>query len=91
MSSRLDALLWLWIGAALVFAAVVAPTSSRTPTPETTAPAPADPPPARLDEIEREALRSALARAGGNVSQVVRELGIGRTTVYRKIKEYGLR
>lgn len=44
-----------------------------------------------MDDLEREALRRALERAGGNVSEVVRELGIGRTTVYRKLKKYGLR
>lgn len=43
-----------------------------------------------MDEIEREALRRALERHGGNVTATVRELGIGRTTVYRKMKKYGL-
>ena len=45
---------------------------------------------ASMDEIEREALRQALERHGGNVTAAVRELGIGRTTVYRKMKKYGL-
>jgi DNA-binding NtrC family response regulator len=44
----------------------------------------------RLADLEREALQQALLRAGGDIGQVVRELGIGRTTVYRKIKEYRL-
>ncbi|MFO0619075.1 MAG: sigma-54 dependent transcriptional regulator [Polyangiaceae bacterium] len=43
-----------------------------------------------MENIEREALRQALARAGGNVSAAVRELGIGRTTIYRKMKKLGL-
>lgn len=43
-----------------------------------------------MDDIEREALRQALERHGGNVTAAVRELGIGRTTVYRKMKKYGL-
>ncbi len=43
-----------------------------------------------MDEIEREALKQALERNGGNVTAAVRELGIGRTTVYRKMKKYGL-
>ena len=45
---------------------------------------------ASMDEIEREALRQALERHGGNVTAAVRELGIGRTTIYRKMKKYGL-
>jgi DNA-binding NtrC family response regulator len=44
-----------------------------------------------LEDLEKQALVDALERAKGNVSQVVRELGIGRTTVYRKMKKYGLR
>jgi two-component system, NtrC family, response regulator HydG len=44
-----------------------------------------------MEEIEKEALRTSLERASGNVAQVVRELGIGRTTVYRKLREFGLR
>jgi DNA-binding NtrC family response regulator len=44
-----------------------------------------------LEEIERDAIAAALARTNGNVAQVVRELGIGRTTLYRKIKKFGLR
>lgn len=44
-----------------------------------------------LEEIERLALEQALRRHEGNVTAVVRELGIGRTTVYRKLKKYGLR
>jgi DNA-binding NtrC family response regulator len=44
-----------------------------------------------LEEIERDAIAEALERHDGNVAQVVRELGIGRTTLYRKIKKYELR
>jgi DNA-binding NtrC family response regulator len=50
-----------------------------------------DEPAKTMDEIEREAIAAALARSNGNISKVVRELGIGRTTLYRKIKKYGLR
>jgi two-component system response regulator AtoC len=45
----------------------------------------------RLQDLAREALTRALLRHEGNISEVVRELGIGRTTVYRKIKELNLR
>ena len=44
----------------------------------------------RLDELERLAIENALRHTNGNVSAVVRHLGIGRTTLYRKLKKYGL-
>lgn len=44
----------------------------------------------RLDELERLAIENALEKTNGNVSAVVRHLGIGRTTLYRKLKKYGL-
>jgi DNA-binding NtrC family response regulator len=44
-----------------------------------------------LDEVEREAIRLALERCHWNLSEAGRQLGIGRTTLYRKIKKYGLR
>lgn len=44
----------------------------------------------RLDELERLAIENALQHTNGNVSAVVRHLGIGRTTLYRKLKKYGL-
>ncbi|MCO4772077.1 MAG: sigma-54-dependent Fis family transcriptional regulator [Deltaproteobacteria bacterium] len=47
--------------------------------------------PRTLEEIERAAIEAALARNEGNLSAVVRELGIGRTTLYRKLDRYGLR
>jgi DNA-binding NtrC family response regulator len=43
-----------------------------------------------LEEIERRAIRSALQRTEGNLSRAGRDLGIGRTTLYRKLKKYGL-
>ena len=50
----------------------------------------ADAPPT-LEQIERCAIEEALARHDGNLSETVRELGIGRTTLYRKLRKYGLR
>jgi two-component system response regulator AtoC len=44
-----------------------------------------------LEELERRAIQQALEEAGGNLSQVVRLLGIGRTTLYRKLKSHRLR
>jgi DNA-binding NtrC family response regulator len=42
----------------------------------------------RLEDVERIAIEKALRRTNGNVSEVVRQLGIGRTTLYRKLKKY---
>lgn len=47
--------------------------------------------PMTLDEMEREAIVQSLARNEGNISRVVRELGLGRTTLYRKLQKYNLR
>lgn len=47
-------------------------------------------PPLPLAELERIAIENALEHTRGNLSAVGRQLGIGRTTLYRKIKKYGL-
>jgi transcriptional regulator of acetoin/glycerol metabolism len=39
---------------------------------------------------EREVIAAALAAAGWNRSRAARNLGINRTTLWRKIREYGL-
>jgi two-component system response regulator HydG len=44
-----------------------------------------------LDKLEKEAIRQTLAMAGGNREQAAHMLGIGERTLYRKLKEYGLR
>ncbi|MGA1400277.1 MAG: sigma-54-dependent transcriptional regulator [Phycisphaerales bacterium] len=44
-----------------------------------------------LDRIEKEAIRQTLALTGGNREQAAQMLGIGERTLYRKLKEYGLR
>lgn len=44
-----------------------------------------------LDQLEKEAIRSALLAAGGNREQAAKKLGIGERTLYRKLKEYGLK
>lgn len=43
-----------------------------------------------LIELERRAIEQALAHSRGDRSAAAQMLGIGRTTLYRKIKEYGL-
>ena len=44
-----------------------------------------------LEELEKRAIKRALDRHGGNLSDVARQLGIGRSTLYRKLEQYGLR
>jgi DNA-binding NtrC family response regulator len=44
----------------------------------------------KLDELEKETIRFALAHYRGQMSEIARRLGIGRSTLYRKMKEYGL-
>jgi len=44
----------------------------------------------RLDDIERDVIRFALELYGGRMSTIARHLGIGRSTLYRKLSEYGL-
>ncbi len=43
-----------------------------------------------LEEIEAESIRFALAHYRGQMSQAARKLGIGRSTLYRKMKDCGL-
>jgi DNA-binding NtrC family response regulator len=44
----------------------------------------------RLDEIEKEVIRFAIAHYRGQMSEVARRLGIGRSTLYRKLEGLGL-
>ena len=44
------------------------------------------PPP--LHVVERQAIQQAMTRFGNNRSLVAQHLGIGRTTLYRKLKSY---
>jgi len=41
-----------------------------------------------LDELERRAILRALREAGGDKLSAARLLGIGKTTLYRKLKQY---
>jgi two-component system, NtrC family, response regulator HydG len=43
-----------------------------------------------LKELERRHTLAALERHGGNQAETARELGIGRNTLWRRLKEYGL-
>ncbi|AZO11643.1 MULTISPECIES: sigma-54 dependent transcriptional regulator [unclassified Mesorhizobium] len=43
-----------------------------------------------LAEVELEMIKLAIDRYNGQMSEVARRLGIGRSTLYRKLKEYGI-
>ncbi len=43
-----------------------------------------------LDRLEAEAIKFALGHYHGQMSSVARKLGIGRSTLYRKLKQHGL-
>jgi DNA-binding NtrC family response regulator len=44
-----------------------------------------------LEQIEKQAIRNALRISAGNRELAARMLGIGERTLYRKLKEYGLK
>jgi two-component system C4-dicarboxylate transport response regulator DctD len=44
-----------------------------------------------MEELEKSAIQEAILAANGNMSEVIRKLGIPRTTLYRKLKKYQLR
>jgi DNA-binding NtrC family response regulator len=44
----------------------------------------------KLEEVEADMIRLALARYQGQMSEVARKLGIGRSTLYRRMKDLGL-
>jgi len=44
----------------------------------------------RLEDIERDLIQLAIEIYAGHMSEVARRLGIGRSTLYRKVREQGL-
>lgn len=44
----------------------------------------------RIAEIERELINDAMETYDGNITAVAQELGIARTTLYRKMKKYNI-
>ena len=44
----------------------------------------------QLNELEKNALKKAMALMNNNISKVAKELGMSRTTLYKKIKKYDL-
>ena len=43
-----------------------------------------------LEDMERQAIATAIKQCSGNIAEVARQLGITRQTLYNKIKKYGL-
>ena len=43
-----------------------------------------------LEDVERVLIQKALARAGGNVSDAAKALGLSRSALYRRLKRHGL-
>jgi DNA-binding NtrC family response regulator len=44
-----------------------------------------------MADMERDQIVRTIQRLGGNLAEVARTLGIGRTTLWRKMREYGIR
>ncbi|OGG54328.1 MAG: sigma-54-dependent Fis family transcriptional regulator [Candidatus Handelsmanbacteria bacterium RIFCSPLOWO2_12_FULL_64_10] len=43
-----------------------------------------------LEEVEKAVIRKAIRKHEGNLSQVAKELGLTRTSLYRRLEKYGL-
>lgn len=41
-----------------------------------------------LAEVEKQAILEAIEICGGSLLEAARQLGIGKTTIYRKLKEW---
>ncbi len=48
------------------------------------------PPVLNLEKLEKTAIAAAIEKHQGNLSNAAKELGLGRTTLYRKMEKYGL-
>ena len=46
--------------------------------------------PRSLDQLERDAIRTALAQSEGNVSLAAKALGLSRSALYRRLQRHGL-
>ncbi len=43
-----------------------------------------------LDDVERTVIQKVMSKHGGNISKAARELGLTRTSLYRRLGKYGL-
>jgi transcriptional regulator of acetoin/glycerol metabolism len=51
---------------------------------------PVEGPTLNLDALEKQTIQKAIAQHPGNLSKAAESLGLGRTTLYRKMTRYGL-
>lgn len=58
-----------------------------SPTPQQNQPAQS---PLSLDIAEQHAIETAIQQCGGNITQAAKNLGIAKSTLYQKMKKYGL-
>ncbi len=66
------------------------PAKQPTPSPQSSIPPPALPLSASWKEIEKQRILTALQQTGGHKGRSAELLGMGRTTLWRKIKQYGI-
>jgi len=45
---------------------------------------------ASMNEVESDAIRNAIFEYKGNLTEAAKALGIGRATLYRKVKQYNI-
>ncbi|MCK4694784.1 MAG: helix-turn-helix domain-containing protein, partial [Candidatus Cloacimonetes bacterium] len=43
-----------------------------------------------LEEVEKNIIKKVLTKNKGNITQAARELGLTRTSLYRRLEKYGL-
>jgi two-component system response regulator HydG len=43
-----------------------------------------------MEDMEKVTIQNAVRKVGGNLTQAAKELGLGRSTLYRKMTKYGL-
>jgi transcriptional regulator of acetoin/glycerol metabolism len=43
-----------------------------------------------LDDVERRHIQSTLRASGGNVERTARTLGISKSSLYQRIKKFGI-
>ena len=43
-----------------------------------------------LEEVEADMIRLAIGRYRGHMTEIAKQLGIGRSTLYRKMRDFGL-
>jgi transcriptional regulator of acetoin/glycerol metabolism len=44
-----------------------------------------------INDLEKRTIATVINKCEGNLSKAAQELGLGRTTLYRKIKKYNLK